>query len=147
MQTFIETYHTPYTPKHRYWTSWNAADVCAILYLVAAVNISNDPTVALTAIFFMICFILALKAFIGSRVNRKLPVDVLETFFYLNILLFTAFMWYCLGECRNKDAVAYTSVIITFITLLFILLYHVYTYTTVFSKIKQTKLVNNMLKK
>ena len=66
-------------------------------------------------------------------------MDVLETIFYLNILSFAAFTWYCLGECRNKEAAAYTSVIITFIVLLLIILYHVYTYTTVFSKIKKTK--------
>ena len=65
LQTFIETYHTPYTPKHRYWTGLLLI-ARAVLYLVAAVNVSNDPTVALTAIFFTICCILALKAFIGK---------------------------------------------------------------------------------
>ena len=60
LQTFIETYHTPYVPKHRYWTGLLLI-ARAVLYLVAAVNVSNDPTVALTAIFFTICCILALK--------------------------------------------------------------------------------------
>ena len=60
LQTFIETYHTPYVPKHRYWTGLLLI-ARAFLYLVAAVNVSNDPTVALTAIFFTICCILALK--------------------------------------------------------------------------------------
>ena len=44
IQTFIETYHTPYTPKHRYWTGLLLI-VLIILYLVSAVNVSNDPTV------------------------------------------------------------------------------------------------------
>ena len=90
IQTFIETYHIPYVPKHRYWTGLLLL-ARAVLYLVAAVNVSNDPTVALTAIIVVICCIFALKAFIGSRVYRKWPVDILETFFYLNILLFTTF--------------------------------------------------------
>ena len=146
LQTFIETYNTPYTPKHRYWTGLLLL-ARAILYLVAAVNVSNDPTVALTAIFFTICCILALKAFIGSRVYRKWPVDVLETFFYLNILMFATFTWYCLrGDCRNKKIAAYTSVTTTFIILLLIIFYHVYTYTTLFSKLKMTETVK-MLKK
>ena len=51
IQTFIETYHTPYTPKHRYWTGLLLI-VRVILYLVAAINVSNDPTIALTAISF-----------------------------------------------------------------------------------------------
>ena len=145
IQTFIETYHIPYTPKHRYWTGLLLI-ARAILYLVATVNVSNDPTIALTAIFFTICCILALKGFIGSTIYRKWPVDILETFFYLNTLLFTTFTWYCLGECRNNKAAAYTSVTITLIVLLLIILYHVYTYTTVFSRIKKSKPMK-MLKK
>ena len=138
LQTFIETYHTPYTPKLRYWTGLLLL-ARAVLYLVAAVNVSNNPTVALTAIFITVCCILALKASIGSRVYRKWPVDVLETLFYLNLLIFTTFTWYCLGECRNKKAAAYTSLIITSILLLLITLYHVYTYTSIFLKIKKIK--------
>ena len=148
LQIFIETYHTPYTPKHRYWTGLLLL-TRAILHLVAAVNVSNDPTVALTAISVTICFIIVLKALIGSRVYRQWPLDILETLFYLNILLFTTFTWYCLGECGNKKAAAYTSVSITFIILLLIILYHVYTYTSesVFSKIEKIKKAENMIGK
>ena len=71
---------------------------------------------------------------------RKWPVDVLETSFYLNILSFAIFNSYSLNNSDvNQKAAAYMSVIITFIVLLLIILYHVYTYTTVFSKIKKTK--------
>ena len=141
IQTFIETYHTPYTPKHRYWTGLLLI-VRIILYLVAAANVSNDPTVALTAIVFTVCCILALRLFFGSRLYRKWPVDVLETFFYLNMLSFATFIWYSLDKSDNKHAeqAAYTSVIIGFLVLLLIILYHVYTYTSLFSKVKKTKL-------
>ena len=139
IQTFIETYHTPYTPKHRYWTGLLLI-VRIVLYLVSAANASNDPTVALTAISFTLCCIVILRNFIGSRMYRKWPVDVLETFFCLNILSFAIFTWHSLGKPNgNQTAAAYTSVIITFIVLLLIILYHVYTYTTIFSKIKKTK--------
>ena len=57
----------------------------------------------------------------------------------INILCFAIFTWYCLGECRNKEAAAYTSIIITFILLLLIILYHVYTHTKIFSRIEKTK--------
>ena len=138
IQTFIETYHTPYTPKHRYWTGLLLI-ARIILYLVAAVNVSNDPGVALTAVVIIMSCIFALSRFMGSRLYKKWSVDMLETIFYLNILCFAAFTWYCLGECRNKEAVAYTSVIIAFIILLLIIVYHIYTYTTLFSRIKKTK--------
>ena len=140
IQTFIETYHKPYTPKHRYWTGLLLI-VRVVLYLVAATNVSNDPAIALTAISFTVCCIFALRLFFGSRLYRKWPVDVLETFFYLNILSFVIFTWYSLDKpASNREAAAYTSVIITFIALLLIILYHVYTYTSVFLKIHKTKL-------
>ena len=126
IQTFIETYHKFYTPKHRYWTGLLLI-VRVVLYLVAATNISDDPTIALTAINFTVCCIFALRLFFGSRLYRKWPVDVLETFFYLNILSFEIFTWYSLDNpASNREAAAYTSVIITFIALLLIILYHVY---------------------
>ena len=140
IQTFIETYHKPYTPKHRYWTGLLLI-VRVVLYLVDATNVSNDPAIALTAISFTVCCIFALKQFFGSRLYRKWPVDVLETFFYLNILSFVIFTGYSFDKpASNREAAAYTSVIIIFIVLLLIILYHVYTYTSVFSKIHKTKL-------
>ena len=118
IQTFIETYHAPYTPKHRYWTGLLLI-IRIILYLVSAVNVSNNPMVALIAISFTVCCIFALRNFIGSRIYRKWSVDVLETLFYLNILLFAMFTWYTLdNKDSNQEAAAYTSVVITFIVLL-----------------------------
>ena len=139
IQTFIETSTAPYTPKHRYWTGLLLI-ARIVLYLVSAVNVSNDPIVALTAIIFTVCCIFALSRFMGNRLYKTWSVDALETFFYLNILCFATFTWYCLGECKNKEAAAYTSVIITFNVLLLIILCHLYTYTTVFSKVKKTRL-------
>ena len=44
----------------------------------------------------------------------------------------------------NKKAAAYISVIPLFTVLLLIILYHIYAYTTAFSKIKQTKPVSKL---
>ena len=139
IQTFIETYHKPYTPKHRYWTGLLLI-VRIILHLAAAINITNDPKLALTAISVAVCSIFALSNLAGSRLYRKWPVDILETASYFNILMFVLFTWYTLdGQDRDKEAVAYTSVSITFALLLLVVLYHVYTYTTLFSKLKRLK--------
>ena len=133
IQTFIETYHTPYTCKHHYWTGLLLI-ARIVLYLVAAVNVSNDPTVALTAINFIVCLVVPLKGFIGclSKVYKKWPIDMLETFLHSNILFLVTFTWYSLGNPEgNQKTAAYTSVTITFITLPFIILYHVYMYTAI----------------
>ena len=68
-------------------------------------------------------------------------MDLLETFFCLNILLFAIFTWYSLDNPNsNKEAAAYTSATSTIIVLLLIILYHVYTYASLFSIVKRTKL-------
>ena len=139
IKTFVETHHTPYTPKHRYWTGLLLI-IRIVLNLVATINVSNDPTVSLTAIIFTVCCILGLKGFISrDRLYRKWSIDILETFFYLNLLFFAVFTWYSLSNTnRDQKGVAYTSVIISFVVLLLIVLYHIYTFTSVFSKIKKT---------
>ena len=140
LKTFIETYHTPYTPSHCYWTGLLLI-ARVVLYLVAVVNVSNNPHVSLTAITFTICCITLLKGFIGGRVYRKWLLDILETFFYLHLLFLAIFTWYSLTDSNiDQKAVSYTSVIIVFIVLLLIILCHIFAYTTVFSKIKTTKI-------
>ena len=139
LQLFMETYHASFSFKHRYWTGLLLI-VHAILYLVAAVNTSNDPQLALSAIVFTMNFIFLLETYVNIRIYKKMVVNVLETFSILNILLFSIFTWYSLSNTSiNQKAVAYTSVLSAFIVLLLIIFYHVYTYT-VFSKIKKMNL-------
>ena len=101
--------------------------------------------IALTAFAFTIHCILLLSTYIGGRLYKKWLIDGLETFFYFNIVFFVIFIWHSLGNTNpggsRGEAVAYTSVIITFIVLLLIVLYHVYTYTTVFSKVKKLSMI------
>ena len=137
LKLFIETYHAPFTPKCRYWTGLLLI-VRAVLYLVAAANVSNDPQLALSAIVFTMICILFLVAFIDIRMYKKISLNILNTFFILNTLLFSVFTWYSLSSTKiNQKAVAYSSVLTTFIMLSFIILYHVYTYTKIFSKVKK----------
>ena len=141
IQTFIGTYQIPYTSKVRYWTGLLLIGRI-VLYLVAALNTSNNPTIALTTIIFIVCCIIGLGFLFtnGNSLYRKWPLDVLETFFYLNILFLATFTWYSLDNPKsNKEAAAYISITITFPVLLVILLYHLYTYTSLFSKVKETR--------
>ena len=126
LKLFIETYHAPFTPKHRYWTGLLLI-VRAILYIVTAANVSNDPQLALSAIVFTTICILFLMAFINIKMYKKILLNFLDTFFILKILLLSVFTWYSLSSTNiNQKAVAYTSVLATFIILWLIILYHVY---------------------
>ena len=151
LHTFVVSYHVPYTSKHRYWTGLLLL-ARAILYLTAAANVSNDPQLALMMIILIVGSIVILKGSIGSRIYRQWPVDMLETFFYLNILAVATLTWYTIdkekGEVYNS-AIAYTSVVITCVVLLSIVLYHIIAYTPLCSNISKTKVgqgVSNVCK-
>ena len=132
IQSFIETYSAPYTLKHRYWTGLLLI-VRATLYLVAAVNVTNDPRLALAATVFTLSCVILLRAFTESRVYRKPGLNFLEAFFFLNILSFCVFTWYSLsGTDMNQELVASISVITAFIALFIIIFYHVFTCATEF---------------
>ena len=48
---FMEAYHVPYTPKHRYWTGL-LLFARAIIYIITTVNVSGDPQIQLISIIF-----------------------------------------------------------------------------------------------
>ena len=134
----METYHVPYKSKHRYWTGL-LLFARAILYLAAAVNFSNDPQLALTSVSFVVGSIFLLKGLIGRLYQNKL-LDTIEILFYFNILAFAILTWYAIDKefSSYKLAIMYISVLAAFIMLLLIILYHLYVYTPVFSKLHRT---------
>ena len=123
LQIFIETHHIPYTPKHRYWPGLLLLVLFA-LYLVASLNVSNDPGIALMAITFAICCILIIK---GYRIYQKWPVDALERFFLFNILSLTTITWINLSnKLVDQKVAAYISILSSFIMLIVIIAYRDY---------------------
>ena len=142
LQTFIETYHTPYTARHRYWTGLLLL-VRVVLHLVAAVNVSNSPQVALISS----CICIGGLFFLGflGKIYKKWPLDLLESFFYFNLLLLSLVTSYSLGDSEsNREAAAYTSVTITLIVLLIIILFHVYFHTSLFAKLHDKKFMTQI---
>ena len=136
-RTFIEVYTVPYASTHRYWTGLLLL-LRIILYLITALNFSGNPTIVLASVVFTIGLILFLKSLIG-RVYTNWGVDFLETLFFLNILSFALFTWLALNAHLNQRAVAYVSVITSFILLLMIVLYHIHLHTKIFSKLLKHK--------
>ncbi len=135
---FIECYNAPYTPKHRYWTGLLLL-VRIILVLSAQINTSNDPRVALSTIVFIMGIILFLKGVVGIRVYKVWLLDTLEMLFYFNIICFTA-----LTVATDHPAIAYVSVLFSFTLLLIVTLYHVYAYTDVFKKFRESSIANTV---
>ena len=140
LNLFMEAYHAPYTPKHRYWTGL-LLTARAIIYLIATANVSGDPQIQLISIIFILSCVILLKMFIATKIFKKWPIDSLESFFYFNIIFLASFTAYNLSTGNNQDGIAYTSVVLSIVVTLFILFYHFYVYTALFSWFHDSKLV------
>ena len=142
---FMETYHVPYTPRHRYWTGLLLL-ARAILYLIAAANVSGNPQIQLVSIIFIVSCIILLKMFIATKIFKKWLIDTLESFFYFNIVFFASFTAYNLSTGSIQDGIAYTSVVLSFTVTLFIILYHIHEYTSLLSRLCHIKIMKNITK-
>ena len=133
---FMETYNIPYKPQHRYWTGM-LLFARIILHLIAAVNLSNDPQLALASITFVIGTIFLLRALIREALYRNKLVDIVETAFYFNIFAFATLTWYAINKqvASYNSVIVHMSIIVTVLLLLLIILYHLYTYTPALSRI------------
>ena len=139
---FMEAYHAPYTPKHRYWTGLLLL-ARAIVYLVATANVSGDPQIQLISIIVTLSCVILLKMFIATKIFKKWLIDSLESFFYFNIIIFASFTAYNLSTGGNQDGIAYTSVVLSMVVTIFILFYHFYAYTWFFKELRDSKFVTN----
>ena len=131
LRHLLEPYHAPYTAEHRYWTGLLLL-VRILLYLISFINFSLDPRVELMAIIFTVGGIILLKGVIAKRVYKNWPLDVMETAIYFNLVAFSALTWYNLDLGGNQAAVAYTSVMIIFILLMAVIVFHVLRYTRLY---------------
>ena len=110
---------------YRYWTGLLLL-IRAALYIIAAINVSNDPGVNLLAIGFVIFSILILKGCLKkNKVYKKWPLELLEVISYINLSFFCLMSFYLLEDKVHQRIVAYISgsvMLALFITILF---YHV----------------------
>ena len=127
----LEPYHAPYTTKYRYWTGL-LLFVRIFLGIISALNFSLNPRVDLLSIILVVGGLILLKGVIAKRVYKDWPLDVMEIAIYFNLVAFSAFTWYNLDTGGNQTAVAYISVMIIFIFLLGVIVFHVLRYTRLY---------------
>ena len=131
LQLFLEPYHAPYTAKFRYWTGL-LLFARVLLYLISVVNFSLDPRIDLMAVICIVCGLILLKGVTAKRIYKNWPLDVMETFIYFNLVAFSALTWYILDFGGNQVTLVYTSVMIIFILLLGVIVFHVLRYTRLY---------------
>lgn len=146
---FVSTYHTPHTTKHRYWTGMLLL-IRVIVYIISAFSASVDPRISLLSTTVIISCLLVYKAMFMIRVYKNRILNVLDTFVYFNIVIFTNFSWYTFDN-RNKQTIqtisAYISVGTIFVLTLLVITFHVYRFgSTKFYYIGQKSKLGRKLK-
>ena len=123
LKPFIDSYHAPYKPKHRYWPGLLLM-LRFVLLLVFALNPQQDPNINLLAILLGVGA-LQLWAWVSGGVYKNWCLDALEGLFALNLIMLAAATYYVEVSKGNKLAVGHTSVSIALVMFIGILTYHI----------------------
>ena len=149
LYSFINTYHTPHTAKHRFWPGLLLLIRVAV-YLIAAFSASSDQPITLLSTVVIMCCLLFYKAHSGIRVYRNWLLNAMESFVYFNITVFAVFTMFTFISSTigpgNKESfqrvVANLSIGSVLLLILFVIIYHVYRYgsTKVHTLVESTSL-------
>ena len=132
LKPFMDPYHAPYKPKHRYWPGLLLV-LRFILLLVFALNYQCDTSINLLAISVG-TGMLTVWAWVSGGVYKNWYLDTLEGSFMLNLIVLGVATYHIKLSGGNQLSVGYTSVSIAFASFIVILAYHI------FQQVRQTKL-------
>ena len=136
---FVDAYHAPFTPKHRYWMGLLL--FAQIIHNLVAAMTTDSPVAILSA--GCIALGLLLIRVVNMRIYKNRLQDSLETLFLTNIVVLAIGTYYIMIKETNEKqlALANTSMAISFILFLVILGYHLYMYilkgTRIWAKVTQ----------
>ena len=123
MNCFLDAYHAPYKNQHRYWSGLLLV-LRSLLYLISVI-VPRNPSVNLLAI--SVCMAgLQVWAWNIHGVYKRKHLDVLESSFFLNLIILCIATYQVELAGGNQAAVAYTSVSIAFVTFIAIVTIHFY---------------------
>ena len=97
----------------------------------------------------MLSGIIFLKMFIATRIFKNKLIDVIDSFFYINIIFFASFTSYNLstGQSHLQYITASISIYLTMLVTIFIIFYHIHQYTSLFSRCCKSKCMIKLIKK
>ena len=134
----MDAYHAPYKSKYRYWTGMLL--LCRIiLYMISSINISSDTSVNLLAVTIVTSCLLLLK---GNNAYKRWPLDVFESGFYLNLLIFCTAKLYTMESKGSRVVTSYITICTALVLSLCLLCYHVITQSRCENKFWQKNKVN-----
>jgi hypothetical protein len=121
----MDAYHAPYRKHTRYWTGLLLLSRLG-LFLTFAINANGSENVNLVAVSSVSLALLAIQRRVYEHIYRW--KDLLESFFILNLGIFSVATFYLKEESKNASQfiVSSISVGIAFISFIAILTYHIY---------------------
>ena len=124
MKAFLDAYHGPFKPKHRYWHGLLLV-VRSCLFLIFAFNRLGSPNVNLLATCVCSIALLVLLVLIGGNVYVNWYLQILDVSFVANTGVFGATTLYLRYTGGSQAALVYTSVGIALVTFTGMIIYHV----------------------
>ena len=121
---FIDAYHAPFSPRHRYWVGL-LLFARILLYLVIALTVKES--VALLLIACITLFLLLLKM-INVKTYKNWMLDILESSFLINLAVLSVGTYHVRLSGGSQTALTSTSISIAYVTLLGIVLFHLHKY-------------------
>ena len=147
LHSFIDTYHTPHTARHRYWTGLLLL-ARVILYLIAAFSASvyADPHIPLLATIVVMCCLLLFKTAMMIKVYRNWLLNAMDSFICFNTIIPAIFTLHSVTDKNLQTKVIDISAGVTVILLCFIIAFHVYRYGSVklYTYCQNTKVCEHM---
>ena len=123
LNLFVDTYHAPYQPKHRYWTGL-LLFVRIVINFPLEIDSSKDKLYSILNMGVLLSLLLLLKASVCNQVYKRKFLDFLESVNYINLLIFSVANVCFLGNPPRQRVAAYASVGVAFVLFVSILFYH-----------------------
>ena len=119
---FIDAYHAPFHFKHQFWLGVLLI-VRIIHHILSAVL---EESTHLLVVSCLMCIVLVMKQLF--KVYKNWLINLLETSFLINLLLFASSSYYVSNTNSDQLGLANTSVSMAFVTFMGIVAYHCHTY-------------------
>ncbi|XP_064389191.1 uncharacterized protein LOC135337227 [Halichondria panicea] len=131
---FMDAYHAPFTPKHRYWVGLLLFALIAHNLVAAMAADTSLPVLSAGCIAFELISL-------NNRVHKKQFNGYLETFFLLNLGILSIGTSYVVETHRQQETLINVSMSIAFILFVIIISYHFHHFilkkTKIWLKIKE----------
>ena len=127
LKPLFDAYSGPYTDKTHFWTGLLLL-VRISLFTLYAINVFGEQVIN-TMVTAIVCLaLLVLALFFRSGIYKKMPLDILESSFLLNLGTLCIATTYSHQSANGYQAIfTYCSVATALVTFIGIVTYHIYT--------------------